>query len=89
MIFGESALFLFEMLYLQQLSITFAQKNSFLLSRLKKSCNIHRGMVKSLTDSLVSQEEEERRQKILNRNEQLKKQIAEVGARHKLWYNLS
>ncbi|KAK3803052.1 hypothetical protein RRG08_027975 [Elysia crispata] len=34
-------------------------------------------MVKSLTASLVSQEEEERHQRNLNENEQLKKQIAE------------
>ena len=45
-------------------------------------------MVKSLTASLVSQEEEERHQRNLNENEQLKKQIAEVSVRHKLWYNL-
>ncbi|KAK3698500.1 hypothetical protein RRG08_053468 [Elysia crispata] len=36
-------------------------------------------MVKSLTDSLVSREEEERHQKNLNENEQLKKQIAETA----------
>ncbi|KAK3726248.1 hypothetical protein RRG08_004243 [Elysia crispata] len=34
-------------------------------------------MVKSLTASLVSREEEERHQRNLNENEQLKKQIAE------------
>lgn len=34
--------------------------------------------VKSLTDSLVSREEEERHQKLLGENEHLKKQIAEV-----------
>ena len=45
-------------------------------------------MVKSLTDSLVSRKEEERHQKNLNENEQLKKQITEVSVRHKLWYNL-
>ena len=39
-------------------------------------------MVKSLTDSLVSREEEERHQKNLNENELLKKQIAEVNVRH-------
>ena len=33
-------------LYLQQVSLTFKQKNSFLLTRLKKSCNIQRGMVR-------------------------------------------
>ncbi|KAK3728983.1 hypothetical protein RRG08_028179 [Elysia crispata] len=36
-------------------------------------------MVKSLTASLVSREEEERHQRNLNENEQLKKQIAESG----------
>ncbi|KAK3698502.1 hypothetical protein RRG08_053469 [Elysia crispata] len=35
-------------------------------------------MVKSLTDSLVSCKEEERHQKNLNENEQLKKQITEI-----------
>ena len=35
-------------------------------------------MVKSLTASLVSRDEEERHQRNLNENEQLKKQIAEV-----------
>ena len=44
-------------------------------------------MVKSLTDSLVSREEEERYQKNLNENEQLK--IAEVSVRHKLGYNFN
>ncbi|CAG5115625.1 unnamed protein product, partial [Candidula unifasciata] len=37
--------------------------------------------VKSLTDSLVSREEEERHQKMLAENEQLKKQIAEMEDR--------
>ncbi|KAK0053837.1 gamma-aminobutyric acid type B receptor subunit 1 [Biomphalaria pfeifferi] len=37
--------------------------------------------VKSLTDSLVSREEEERHQKMLGENEQLKKQIAEMEDR--------
>ena len=46
-------------------------------------------MVKSLTASLVSREEEERHQKNLNENEQLKKQIAEVSVEHKLWYNFN
>ena len=36
-------------------------------------------MVKSLTASLVSRDEEERHQRNLNENEQLKKQIAEVS----------
>ena len=36
-------------------------------------------MVKSLTASLVSQEEEERHQRNLNEDEQLKNQIAEVS----------
>ena len=46
-------------------------------------------MVKSLTASLVSREEEGRHQMNLNENEQLKKQITEVSVRrHKLWYNL-
>ncbi|KAK3728690.1 hypothetical protein RRG08_041874 [Elysia crispata] len=39
--------------------------------------------VKSLTDSLVSREEEERHQKMLYENEQLKKQIAEMEDRVK------
>lgn len=34
--------------------------------------------VKNLTDSLVSREEEERHQKMLGENEQLKRQISEV-----------
>ena len=46
-------------------------------------------MVKSLTDSLVSREEEERHQKNLNENEQLKQQIAEVSVRHWLLYNFN
>ncbi|GFS03758.1 metabotropic gamma-aminobutyric acid receptor [Elysia marginata] len=37
--------------------------------------------IKSLTDSLVSREEEERHQKMLGENEQLKKQIAEMEER--------
>ena len=45
-------------------------------------------MVKSLTDSLVNPEEGQRHQRNVNENEQLKKQIAEVSVRHKLWYNL-
>ena len=36
--------------------------------------------VKSQSESLVSREEEERHEKMLAENEQLKKQIAEVGA---------
>ena len=45
-------------------------------------------MVKSLTASLVSREEEERHYMNLNEDEQLKKQIVEASVRHKLWYNL-
>ena len=45
-------------------------------------------MVKSLTASLVSREEEERHMRNLNEDEQLKKQIAEVSVRHMLRYNL-
>ncbi|KAK3800207.1 hypothetical protein RRG08_031677 [Elysia crispata] len=40
-------------------------------------------MVKSLTASLVSREEEERHQRNLNENEQLKNQIAEIEYRVK------
>lgn len=39
--------------------------------------------VRSLTDSLVSREEEERHLRMVNENEQLKKQIAEVSKLHK------
>ena len=44
-------------------------------------------MVKSLTASLVSREEEGRHKNNLNENEQPKKQTAEVSVRHKLWFN--
>lgn len=38
----------------------------------------HPHEVRSLTDSVVGKEEEERHQKLLTENEQLKKQISEV-----------
>ena len=38
--------YFWHVLYLQQVSLTFKQKNSFLLTRLKKSCSIQRGMVR-------------------------------------------
>ena len=37
--------------------------------------------VRGLTDSLVSREEEERHQRMVSENEQLKRQIAEVSDR--------
>ena len=43
---GLCPLSFWNVLYLQQISLTFKQKNSFLLTRLKKSWNIQRGMVR-------------------------------------------